>query len=167
MRSGECMNWFLHNTIADLYGPYFLLFYAAAIAVLTVAAYRSIRAMDRTGELEPPEVPAKLDPYEVAYLRGGENEVTRVAIASLIHRGLLRIVEEKKWWSTTKKIDRGRPAEPGELSPVEVAVHKWAGFPANPRELFSPGGIPSRVKEACEPYEIELVEEELVLSRDE
>ena len=24
------MNWFLQNTVADLYGPYFLLFYAAA-----------------------------------------------------------------------------------------------------------------------------------------
>src|SRR5262245_31111675 len=150
------MNWVLHNAIADLYGPYFLLFYAAAIGVLTVAAYRSIRAIDQTRDLEPPQIPAKLDPYEVAYLRGGANEVARVAIASLIQRGLLRIIEEKKRLSTTKKIDRGREPGARELSPVEAAVWKWDGFPADPRKIFASGGIPSRVKEACEPYEIEL-----------
>src|SRR6516165_1964885 len=131
------MNWFLHNTVADLYGPYFLLFYAAAIVVLIAAAYRSIRAVDRSRDLEPPEIPAKLDPYEVAYLRGGENEVTRVAIASMVQRGLLKITEEKRWLALTKKIDRGRPPEPRELQPVEAAVWKWPRFPAEPRQIFA------------------------------
>ena len=45
-----------------------------AILVLVVAARRSILAVDRSRGLAPPEIPAKLDPYEVAYLRGGENE---------------------------------------------------------------------------------------------
>jgi Protein of unknown function (DUF692) len=76
------MNWFLHNVVADLYGPYFLLFYAIAIGAMIVACYKSVRSVDRTRDMEPPQVPAKLDPYEIAYLRGGANEVTRVAVAS-------------------------------------------------------------------------------------
>ncbi len=109
------------------------------IVVLIVACFRSIRAVDRTGDLGPPEIPAKLDPYEVAYLRGGENEVTRVAIASLIQRGLLRIVEQKKWIVTIKKIDRGRePESPRAAHRSKPAVWKWPGFPADPRPSSRP-----------------------------
>ena len=152
------MNWLLHNVVADLYGPYFLLFYGTVIVVLIVACFRSIRAVDRTRDLEPPEIPAKLDPYEVAYLRGGENEVTRVAIASMIQRGLLRIVEEKKWLTTSKKIDRGR--EPGrrELAPIEAIVWKWSGFPADPQAIFQSSGIPRVIAKACSHYEADLAE---------
>ena len=37
------MNWLLHNVVADLYGPYFLLFYAIAIGAMIVACYKSVR----------------------------------------------------------------------------------------------------------------------------
>src|SRR5262245_1070343 len=98
------MNWLMHNVIADLYGPYFLLFYGLAIATRVVASYKSVRSRDRTNDGNEPEVSAKIDPYEIAYLRGGENEVTRVAIASLIQRGLLKITEKKSWFNTIKEI---------------------------------------------------------------
>ena len=129
------MNWFLHNSIADLYGPYFLLFYAGTIVTLVVACYRSVRGVDRTIELELPKITSKVDPYEVAYLRGGENEVARVAIASLIQRGLLQITAGKRLQATTKQIDRRRAPLSGELTPIEARVMKWEGFPA----LSAPG----------------------------
>ncbi len=156
------MNWLLHNVVADLYGPYFLLFYGSVILVLIVACFRSIRAVDRSRDLEPMEIPAKFDPYEVAYLRGGENEVTRVAIASMIQRGLLRIVEEKKWLTTSKKINRGR--EPGrrELTPFEAIVWKWPGFPADPQAIFQSSGIPRVIAKACSHYEADLAERGLL-----
>ena len=156
------MNWFLHNAVADLYGPYFLLFYAAAIVALIVAARRSIRSADRTLDLGPPEIPAKLDPYQVAYLRGGANEVTRVAIASLTQRGLLCIEEEQRRRSTVRKIGRGREPEAKELLPVEAAVWDWDLYPANAGKLFGRRGVTARVKELCAPYELELAEEGLL-----
>ena len=63
----------LHNPIANMYGPAFLVFYAAVIAVafLGCAAYiRSIepKSADR-------EIPRSIDPYEIAYLRGGASRV--------------------------------------------------------------------------------------------
>ncbi len=155
------MNWLLHNVIADLYGPYFLVFYAMAIVALVVACYRSVRSLDRTNDLEPPEIPAKLDPYEIAYLRGGENEVTRVAIASLIQRGLLQITEKKHRLSTTKEIDKGRKPAPGELWRIEASVLKWSGFPAAPPQIFQAGGIPALVKEECVLYEDDLAEDDM------
>jgi uncharacterized protein (TIGR04222 family) len=35
--------------------------------------------------------PGNLDPYEVAYLRGGRNEVARVVIVSLVERRILEL----------------------------------------------------------------------------
>ena len=41
------------------------------------------------------------------------------------------------------------------------------GFPAEPRKIFASGGIPPRVKEACEAYEIELAEQNLLAPLEE
>lgn len=73
----------------DLPGPQFLVFYAL-LATAVLLGFRS-RARVLSG---PPEGPAPIDlgnvdPYLVAYLRGGESEVARVVILSLLDRGLL------------------------------------------------------------------------------
>ncbi len=147
------MNWFLHNSIADLYGPEFLLIYAATIVTLVLTCYRSVRVADRTIELDLPKITRKVDPYVIAYLRGGENEVTRVAIASLIQRGLLQITACESLVATTKKIDRRRTPLSGELTPIEARVMKWHGFPAYPHQVFRIGGIPASIKDHCRRYE--------------
>ena len=156
------MNWFLHNPVADLYGPYFLLFYTIAIAVVAVACYQSIRACDGSQEVDGPGVSPKLDPYEIAYLRGGENEVTRVAVASLIQRGLLEITDERSWLKRTKKITKARQPAPGEVSAIEATVLEWSGFPATPAEIFQPQGLAPIVRQACAAYESILEEEHLL-----
>jgi hypothetical protein len=125
---------------------YLLLFYAVAIGAVILACFQSIRSADRTRHMESPEIPARLDPYELAYLRGGETEVTRIAIKSLLGRGLLQITERRDWSSTAlaiqKEVDRGRKPEPGELSPIEACIMKWTGFPATDRQIYQPDGSP-------------------------
>jgi uncharacterized protein (TIGR04222 family) len=140
------MNGLLHNPVADLHSEYLLLFYAMAIGAVILACYKSIRSADRTRRMEPPEIPARLDPYELAYLRGGETEVTRIAVMSLLQRGLLQVIESRNWSSTDlavrKEVGRGRKPEPGEMSPIEACIIKWTGFPATGRqisELYSAG----------------------------
>src|SRR5262249_9056786 len=159
---GGAMSWLLHNVVADLYGPYFLAFYAMAIVGVIVACFKSVRSVDQTRDLDPPEIPSKLNPYEVAYLRGGENEVTRVAIASLIRRGVLRITEGKRWLSTIKVIDRSHRPVAGELDPIEACVMKWTKFPAQPEVFFGPRGVSSMVAAACAGYEAKLAESDLL-----
>lgn len=156
------MNWLMHNAIADMYGPYFLLVYGGVIVAIVVVCYQSVRSLDRTADLDAPRVTGKLDPYEIAYLRGGENEVTRVAIASLIQRGLLRITEKTRWLATTKEISRGRRPVSDELSTIEALVLKWPGYPATAHKVAQPSGIPSLLKGTCIRYESRLTKKNLL-----
>jgi hypothetical protein len=140
------MNWLLTNSVANMDSEYLLLFYALAIGAVILACYRSVRSADRTRHMEPMEIPDQVDPYELAYMRGGETEVTRIAIMSLLDRGLLQITRRRDWSSTAlatrTEVDRGRPPEPGELSPIEACIMKWPGFPASGREIYQPDGTP-------------------------
>jgi uncharacterized protein (TIGR04222 family) len=71
----------------DLRGPEFLLFYFILSAVVIVALVL-IRRASESGTAPKLDL---ADPYLVAHLRGGENEVLRVALVSLIDRGLLKV----------------------------------------------------------------------------
>lgn len=79
----------------DLRGPAFLLFYViyAAAVLIGVALVR------RRVESGPPPRLDLADPYLIAMLRGGRDEAIRVAIVSLVDRGLLAVDEEL--WRTT------------------------------------------------------------------
>ena len=160
------MNGLLHNRVTDIYSEYLLLFYVVAIGAVILACYKSVRSADRTRHLEPPEVPARPDPYELAYLRGGEREVTRIAIISLLRRGLLQITESRDWSSIDlvirKRVDRGRKPEPGELSPIEACIMKWTGFPALRQQIYEPGGIPDLLRGMCYDYWDKLADQELL-----
>jgi hypothetical protein len=180
------MTWLLNNPVARVDSEYLLLFYVVAIGAVILACYRSVRSADRTRRLEPPEIPIpdKVDPYEIAYLRGGETEVTRIAIRSLLHRGLLRTAESRDWsepgLAIRKGVDRGRAPEPGELAPIEARILKWPGFPATDRQIYQPdgtrfkivstlfwhgatgryscqpGGVPALIKTHCDRYQANL-----------
>lgn len=69
----------------DWRGPEFLVFYL----ILSVFVIASLELVRRALESADPPKMDLADPYLVAYLRGGENEVLRVAVVSLIDRGLL------------------------------------------------------------------------------
>jgi hypothetical protein len=184
------MNWLLSNPVANMDSEYLLLFYALAIGAVILACHQSVRSADRTRHMEPMEIPDQVDPYELAYLRGGETEVTRIAIMSLLDRGLLQITRSRDWSSTAlatrTEVDRGRPPEPGELSPIEACIIKWPGFPATGREIYQPdgtpvkpvstqfwhratgqnarqpGSIPARITDLCSRYEGNLAANELL-----
>src|SRR5262249_29263629 len=104
--------------------------------------------------------------YELAYLRGGDTEVTRIALRSLLQRGLLQITESRDWSSTDlvilKEVDRGRKPEPGELSPIEACIMKWTGFPARRRRIYEPSGIPDLLRGMCGDYRDNLADQELL-----
>jgi uncharacterized protein (TIGR04222 family) len=69
----------------DWRGPEFLVFYLILSVFVIVALELVRRALESAA---PPKMDLA-DPYLVAYLRGGESEVLRVAVISLIDRGLL------------------------------------------------------------------------------
>ena len=72
----------------DLYGREFLVFYL----VLGACVLCALAMLRHAGEsAEPPPVNLS-DPYLIAYLRGGKNEVLRIVTVSLIDRGYLTVL---------------------------------------------------------------------------
>jgi uncharacterized protein (TIGR04222 family) len=160
------MDWFLHNPIGDMPGPQFLVFYLLVIVLTTVGASLWRKAADPTRGLAPPSVPLYPDPYEIAFLRGGENEVLRSVLFNLVQKGFLVVLDQKD-----KAAKRGeeriiRRAEqhpdPDTLNPLERRVMGWLDHtPRTASSIFN-GGLPKTVEEFCGVYEEHLVRQQLM-----
>ena len=89
----------MRNPLTEFTGQEFL-WSSFAILIVIVAAicWRRKRTQDSSTELPPLDVPDQIDPYDIAYLRGGENELARVLIVRLIERKYLRIVAPASKW---------------------------------------------------------------------
>lgn len=129
------------NPIANMYGPLFLLFYGFVI-VVTLLVCRWVARQDSTANLPLPKVPTNPDPHEIAYLRGGENEVTRLVVFDLIQRGYLQV---------NGKIERSpNHPNPVNLSPMEREVFSWFDKPKGASEIFH--SLSNQVKQHYTPY---------------
>jgi uncharacterized protein (TIGR04222 family) len=161
------MDWLVHNPIADLSGPEFLVLYGVVIAATLLWCWWQVRASDPTTGQAPPTVPATPpDPYEIAYLRGGENEVTRVAVFSLLQREYLHAVPVRRGLfgrRGTQQLEHA-PKQPPQsaLTPIERRVFEWFSWPRNPAEIFR-GTAPADVKQQCAGYEQHARQERLLM----
>lgn len=152
------MNPMLNNPIASMYGPNFLLFYlVVAVGALTVTV---ILIRGRPSQFSPRSIPMNPDPYEIAFLRGGVNEVIRVAVLSLLQRGVLeqRIGVKTGILKTTPPPTIvwnpfGPPTD--GLSPLEKAVVTFCRSPKQPPEFFT-GVLPGEFLRLCARYEVDL-----------
>ena len=156
-----------HNLLADLSGPHFLLLYLVVIVGTLVWVGVTRQALDPTFRERPPQVPVSPDPYEIAYLRGGENEVTRVATFALIQRGYLEINETGS--RRTKQQRIGQCPAHGDLSllsPLEQALFRDFSSPRTAPEIFQ-SPLPQNVKAHCAGYEQSLSAERLLTTEDQ
>ncbi len=76
----------IDNPVGNLPGPQFLWLYGAVIVSTLVACRWLLRRADPTRALTPLPVPPQPNAYEIAFLRAGEDEVTRAAIFALLQR---------------------------------------------------------------------------------
>ena len=155
-----------HNVIADMYGPHFLMVYFAVIVATLVWVGVVRRSLDPTVGERPPLIPSQPDALEIAYLRGGENEVARVVIFSLMEHGYLEIKLPTSRWNKEQRI--GQSASPGDvsqLSPMERGVYFYFASPRTAREIYQ-SALPRSVKTGCGGYEQALRAERL-LTNDE
>lgn len=72
----------------ELPGPEFLQFYLVLILVVAVAAL-AVRTLLRLPGGDPELKALDLDPFEIAYLDGGERKAITAGLASLVHRQIL------------------------------------------------------------------------------
>lgn len=83
--------------IFNLRGPEFLVFFTT-VSVITIIIVWYMRRWIEGGEVGEEESLAKniaKDPYQIAYLHGGRLEVIRVAVVSLLERGLMNADGDK------------------------------------------------------------------------
>lgn len=128
----------------DLRGPQFLLFYAGLVVVTLVVVAR-LRRRNELRQAPYSEAPWN-DPYRIAFLRGGRNELVRVVVVSLVDRGLLEVQGDKV---QTTAVGKGTEAR----KRIEREVLEYCAAAREPKDLFSP----SRFDAAAQDYETELL----------
>lgn len=112
----------------DLRGPEYLLFYAAV--AVTTAFVLGVLRWRRELEMAGGGMPRLHDPYAIACLRDGQSEVLRVAVVSLIDRGLLTHVDD-----TIAVTPIGKETQVRKR--VEQDLLKFCTTPRKPKELFT------------------------------
>jgi uncharacterized protein (TIGR04222 family) len=160
------MAWLFDNAVANMPGPSFLALYAVVCGLLLLACWAWGRLSDPSGS--PPPVPENPDPYEIAWLRGRENEVIRLAVFDLVQRGCLRVTTKRGWWwfSSAQQMIEQDPDEPppGDPTPIQRTVLDHFVVPQSPGDLFK-SSLPGDLRWLCaELYEEPLAEADLVPS---
>jgi uncharacterized protein (TIGR04222 family) len=90
----------------DLHGPEFISLYVASTVAATAGAavYRNIKSNTGTAcEAHPLYV--ALDPYEIAYLRGGKKAVLDAVLATLVQSGVIAVEGENASVRDDAKVD--------------------------------------------------------------
>ncbi len=106
----------------DLAGGQFLVFYLVT-GILTVLIIKSKMKLEEAN-WQIPKLNL-IDPYEIAFLRGGSKEALRIVVISLIDRGLIIVSDKNLKTKSPAAIDSVR-------RPIEKAVLKYfsSGLPA-------------------------------------
>ncbi|MBA3786064.1 MAG: TIGR04222 domain-containing membrane protein [Acidobacteria bacterium] len=147
------MDFLFDNPLANMYGPYFLVFYTLFI-ISTVIGYRFLRSrLDKTAHFAVPPIPHNPDPFEIAFLRGGANELARAIVFSLVQKNLLKILNEEK-------ISRICPTnvkfEKQSLKPIELTALEWFSTNREAKELFQTNGLAQMLKPYYETFQAKL-----------
>jgi uncharacterized protein (TIGR04222 family) len=150
------MDWWLSNPLAEMRGPEFLMFYGVFAALVVIFAYFFIDMQDMTGAMTPPPTPADIDAYELAYLRGGVNEVIRTAIYSLKQQRLVEIIEKGGLRAT------GERAGLRAITDIEDRVLAAIRPAPTIAALFKDKNLKSNIEAACERYRRRLSAQQLL-----
>jgi uncharacterized protein (TIGR04222 family) len=133
------MDW-LPQPFSSLSGPEFLLVYAAFAAAVIVVSRLQVTSADRSLTVPLPPVSVERDPFEIAYLRGGGNELLRFAIFEAIRRNVLRLAAPAKGKKQSDRIEAvSAELPPGDSTPLLAELVQFYAQPRTTVELFASG----------------------------
>jgi uncharacterized protein (TIGR04222 family) len=132
----------------DMHGPQFLVFYLV-VGVLTLL-FIQMRFKQQEGRWDIPQLNLT-DPYEIALLRGGENEALRIAALSLIDRGLLDVSLRTLKTKNNTSLDHAR-------RPIEKAILIKFTSATEAYEMYNDDSL----KSACADYRTSLEQCKLI-----
>lgn len=154
------MNFLLDNPLAAMPGPMFLALFIVFI-IVTIAVLAIARSnIDKTDRLPIPAIPPDVDPYEIAFLRGGENELARSVIFSLVQKGFVEIASTDKS-GLVRRVDNG--PDPSSLSAIEAVAFNWVGSSKEAKKVFAAGGLAERLSRHNAKYELSLANRQFLM----
>lgn len=149
--------WFA-DPIATMPGPAFLLFYSILFVAAMYALRRRIKSLNTQSDSLPPlKLPEKIDPYQIAFLRGGENEVLRTAIVELVDQGVItQTLPSKplaKLFPTNPVTWESKVDEESikNFTPLQQQLINHFRIPQKAESIFSTNNL-SKTKDATEPF---------------
>ena len=139
------MDFLFDNPLANMPGDVFLIFYSLfATFTLVIFAIWKTQA-DKSANLPIPPIPTNIDPYEIACLRGGINEVARAVVFALRQKDFLIFQNDGK----NSRIHRNQhQTDTRSLNQMERDVLRWFGGSREPKEIFNGYGL----LQVLEPY---------------
>ena len=144
------MDILLNNPLATMNGAYFLILYGFVIffTLTTLALVKT--QIDKTDSLNLPPIPAQIDPYQIAYLRGGINEVARSVVFSLMQKGFIELKTDGK----TSEINRiNAQTTVSGLKPIEQLALNWLGTQREAKEVFGANGLTAQLESYGQTYQ--------------
>ncbi|MBK7992004.1 MAG: TIGR04222 domain-containing membrane protein [Blastocatellia bacterium] len=153
------MEWLTNNALTNLHGFQFLFLYISVAATTIFATWLMVRRQDKTDKMPPLHVPKTPDIYEIAYLRGKENEIIRLSILNLISQAYLQIVSDK----ISKNPNH---PDPGLLSTLDKQIFAACYNGMEAKDVFSNPTISNIAIRYCETYQQNLETKHLLTSQE-
>jgi len=135
------MDWLYDNPVSRMGAPVLLPLYWGALAV-AILVIRSTRARMRGDQVSTPlQIPQRVNPYQMAFLRGGDSEVVRTAVLDLVERGrLIEVPPEASGSQAKAQPIRWQAASPlddaADVPPLQRAVLQAFRTPAEATAVF-------------------------------
>jgi uncharacterized protein (TIGR04222 family) len=159
-----------HNPIADMFGPLFLIVYLVVIIGVILFCKMKLNMVDDTlSQNKPFPIPTSPDPYKIAYLRGGVNEVMRLAVFKLLKIGALKVepLEGRKDKSTAQQIKSDQTVSTGQsLNEIESAINRYYQIARKSSDMFSDINLTSSIEQFCSSYKAEFVTGDLIAPKE-
>jgi uncharacterized protein (TIGR04222 family) len=157
------MDILFNNPIANMPGPIFLALFIGLLFLVAVAFWFLKSTFDWTSKLPIPNIPSEIDPFEIAYLRGGENELTRSVVFSLSKKGFLKVLTAGN--ATTISQTQTQPNWT-ELSQIERNVLPFFQISRETKDIFGADGLDSIVSSFATIYRSKITQANFLTPED-
>jgi uncharacterized protein (TIGR04222 family) len=160
------MDYFFENPLARMYGPFFLAFYAlVTFLVIYFLRYKSGRLINTEEDAADLQIPLQPDPFEIAYLKGGEKQVLLLIVYSLISRGYLNVLTNNE--KTDVRIGQKEKAPTlNALNAQEKLVFSSTTKKEIPITNFLNESFSEKLTACCEPHQKKLETDSLLVGEE-
>lgn len=152
--------------IQDIAGGTYLAIYTALGAALAAGTYWRTQRNDPTIGMRPEDFQDEgLDPYAIAYLSGGANEVASLILHDLVRRGWLEFVDEESVFRSDVHVRRAPDHPPVSLlNAIETKVWRQTETPELLSNLMGTRNISGHIQGHIERFSRDLSTRHLMWS---